>query len=52
MVESSCTKYVLGIDVETYRKWIEWQMTPDMTWDNIELDHVKFVSSFDISEDE
>ena len=52
MVKSSSTKDILGIDVETYRKWIEWQMTPDMTWDNIEIDHVRPISSFDISDDE
>ena len=27
-------------------------MTPDMTWDNIETDHVRPISSFDISDDE
>ena len=27
-------------------------MTPDMTWDNIEIDHVRPISSFDISDDE
>ena len=52
MAKSSSTKDILGIDVETYRKWIEWQMTPDMTWDNIENDHVRPISSFDISDDE
>ena len=52
MAKSSSTKDILGIDVETYQKWIEWQMTPDMTWDNIEIDHVRPISSFDISDDE
>ena len=52
MAKSSSTKDILGIDVETYRKWIEWQMTPDMTWDNIEIDHVRPISSFHISDDE
>ena len=52
MVKSSSTKDILRIDVETYRKWIEWQMTPDITWDNIEIDHVRPISSFDISDDE
>ena len=27
-------------------------MTPDMTWDNIEIGHVRPISSFDISDDE
>ena len=50
--KSISTKEILGIDIETYKKWIEWQMTPDMTWDNIEIDHVKAICLFDISNDE
>ena len=50
--KSISTKEILGIDIKTYKKWIEWQMTPDMTWDNIEIDHVKAICSFDISNDE
>ena len=45
---------ILGIDNDTYRRWIEYQMTPDMTWDNIETDHVKAIVSreTDVSKDE
>ena len=50
--KQSSTKKILGIDIETYKKWIEWQITPDMTWDNIEIDHIRPISSFDISDDE
>ena len=50
--KSISTKEILGIDIETYKKWIEWQMTPDMTWDNIEIDHVKAICLFDIANDE
>ena len=50
--KSNSTKEFLGIDIETYKKWIEWQMTPDMTWDNIEIDHVKAICLFDISNNE
>ena len=50
--KSISTKEILGIDIETYKKWIEWQMAPDMTWDNIEIDHVKAICLFDISNDE
>ena len=50
--KSSSTRDILGIDIETYKKWIKWQMTPDMTWDNIEIDHVKPICLFDISDDE
>ena len=45
----SSTRDILGIDIDTYRKWIEYQMTPDMTWDNIEIDHVKAICLFDVS---
>ena len=52
MTKQLSTKEILGIDIETYKKWIKWQMTPDMTLDNIEIDHVRPISSFDISDDE
>ena len=52
MTKQSSSINLLGIDIETYKRWIEWQMTPDMTWDNIEIDHVRPISSFDISDDE
>ena len=50
--KSSPTKDILGIDIDLYRKWIEWQMTSDMTWDNIEIDHVEPFCLFDVSKDE
>ena len=50
--KSSSTKENLGIDVDSYRKWIEFQFTPEMTWDNIEIDHVKAICLFDVSKDE
>ena len=50
--KSSSTRDILGIDIDTYRKWIEFQFTPDMTWDNVEIDHVKAICLFDISDDE
>ena len=50
--KSSSTKEILGIDVDSYRKWTEFQFAPEMTWDNIEIDHVKAISLFDISVDE
>ena len=46
------TKEILGIDIETYKKWIEYQMTPEMNWSNIEIDHVEAISLFDVSKDE
>ena len=50
--KSSSTIEILGIDIETYRRWIEWQKTPEMNCKNIEIDHVRPVSSFDMSDDE
>ena len=50
--KSSSTKKNLGIDVDSYRNWVELQFTPEMTWDKIEIDHVKAICLFDISDDE
>ena len=50
--KQSSTKEILGIDIDTYRKWIEFQFTPEMNWSNIEIDHVKPFCMFDISDDE
>ena len=50
--KSSSTKIILGIDIETLKKWLEFQFTPEMNWSNIEIDHVKFICMFDVSKDE
>ena len=52
MTKQTSTRGILGIDIDTYRKWIEFQMTPDMTWDKIEIDHVKAFCMFDVSKEE
>ena len=52
MTKQSSTKEILGIDIDFYRKWIEWQMTPEMNWQNIEIDHVKAICLSDVSNDE
>ena len=31
---------------------MEFQFTPDMTWSNIEVDHIKPICMFDVSKDE
>ena len=41
IAKQSSSRNILGIGIETYYKWIEFQLTPAMTWDNIEIDHVK-----------
>ena len=51
--KSKSSREILGINIETYKKWIEFQMTPDMNWTNIHIDHVKPISSFNVvNEDE
>ena len=52
MTKETTTREILGTDIVTYKKWIEFQMTPDMTWDNIEIDHVKAICMFDVSKEE
>ena len=52
LTKQSSTKDILGIDVETYKKLIKFQFNPDITWENIEIDHVKPICMFDVSKDE
>ena len=52
MTKQSSTKEISGIDVNTYRKWLEFQFTPEMNWSNIEIDRVKPICMFDVSDDE
>ena len=52
MPKQSSMKEILGIGIETYRKRIEYQMTPEMNWSNIEIDHVEAICLFDVSKDE
>ena len=51
-IKSSSTIDVLGRDINTYKRWIEFQITPDMTWDIFEIDHVKAFCKFDVSKEE
>ena len=48
----SPTKEILGTDIDRYKMWIEYQMTPDLNWSIIETDHVKPFCIFDVSKDE
>ena len=48
----SSTRDILGIDINLSKNWIEWQMTLEMNWTNIEIDHVKPFCMFDVSRDE
>ena len=51
-LKSSSTRDTLGVDIDLYRKWIEFRMNPEMNWSNIETDHVKAICMFDVSKDE
>ena len=50
--KSSSTGDILGMDINLYKKWIEFQMTPEMNWENTEIDHVKPIFMFDVTKDE
>ena len=50
--KSSSTRDILGMDIDLYRNWIKFQMTPEMKWSNIEIDHVKAICMFDVSDDD
>ena len=50
--KSSSTEDNLGIDFDLYRKWVEYQMTPEKNWSNIDIDHVKAICLFDVTKDE
>ena len=52
MTKQSSTKEILGIDIDLYRKRLEFQFTPEMNWSNIEVDHIKTICMFDVSDDE
>ena len=50
--KSSSTKEILGIDTDTYKKWLKFQFTPEMNWSITEIHHVKPICLFDVSKDE
>ena len=50
--KSSSTKDILGIDIHTYKKWMEFLFKPEMNWNIIKIDHVKPICMINISHDE
>ena len=52
MMKQATTKESLAIVIDTHRNWIEYQFTPEMNCSNIDIDHVKCFSSFDVTYDE
>ena len=49
ITKQSTSRHVLIIDIDTYRRRIEYQLTPEMNWSVIEVDHLKPVCSVDVS---
>ena len=52
MTKHSSSVNILGIDKGLYRKLLEFLFTPEMNWENIEIDHVKPIYMFDVTRDE
>ena len=52
MTKQSSSINILGIDIDLYRKWLEFQFTPEMNWENVEIDHVKPICMFDVTKGE
>ena len=48
--KNSKTEELLGISFEEFKNYIEFLMTSEMTWNNIELDHVRPLSSFNLTD--
>lgn len=51
--KSSSTENLLGCNLSDYKKYLENQSTPEMSWDNYgsywDIDHIKPCSSFNLS---
>ena len=43
---------MLGIDINLYKKWIDFQFTPEVNWSNNVTDHVKPICLFNVSKEE
>ena len=50
--KNSKTEELLGISFNEFKNYIEFLMSPEMTWDIVELDHVRPLSSFDLTNPE
>ena len=44
------TQDLLGLSFSEFKKYIEFLMTPEMTWKNIELDHIQPLKSFNLTD--
>ena len=52
MMKQSSSRDILGIDIDSYKKWIEFQFTAEMNWSNIEIDHVNPICMFDVTKND
>ena len=43
---------ILRTDSDTYKRWIEFQMAPEMNWSKFETADVQLISFFDVVNDE
>ena len=48
-IKSSSTINIVGLDFDTYKRWIESQLTPELNCLNTVIHHVRPISSFDVS---
>ena len=48
-VRSSSTVDIMDLDIDAYRMWIEYQFTSAKNWSIYEIDHVRPLHSFDVS---
>ena len=46
------TEELLGISFAEFKKYIEFLMTPEITWKSVHLDHIQPLSSFDLTDPE
>lgn len=52
--KQSSAGQLLGVDIDTFRQWLEFQFEPWMSWDNHgdwHIDHVLPVSRFDLTDE-
>ena len=49
MTKQPTSRDILGTNIVTYRKWDEYQYTPEVNWSNIVMDHEKPISLFDVA---
>ena len=49
--KSSSTLVILGLDIQTFEKRMNYQTSPEMNWSNIRIDYIKLIYSIVVFED-